>query len=355
MASIRPFPLHRLNATHAQALRRLGSGGRGGPIRGVLPDETPLSVRLSPVSFVERESMPSGGLLRLGLEWAGGRMLLDLSEAAGAAWLRATLGGAAFSALPPAWIEPALAHAVERISAVLEPLGRGSLRLSSITALAGESRAEGFHPLWLEVRAGQEQLNGLLQLDGLSLLLISSLMPEADQASDPLRHAEVPVRLRLGIGQTLLSLGELKTVQPRGVVFITEPWTHQPGELLLLTTEGAGRSGGLRALLSGTQLNIVERVKPMSMPAHDEATDSEEALALDRLPVRLTFDLGERILTLAELQALDAGSALSLDRPLQDFVTIRVNGVSVGEGQLVDMDGRLGVMVSRLSIGGLES
>jgi flagellar motor switch/type III secretory pathway protein FliN len=34
-------------------------------------------------------------------------------------------------------------------------------------------------------------------------------------------------------------------------------------------------------------------------------------------------------------------------------VTIRVNGQAVGEGQLVDMDGRLGVMVSRLSVGGL--
>jgi type III secretion protein Q len=65
----------------------------------------------------------------------------------------------------------------------------------------------------------------------------------------------------------------------------------------------------------------------------------------------LSFDLGERMVTLAELQTLDAGSVLGLDRPLQDFVTIRVNGVAVGEGQLVEMDGRLGVMVSRLSIG----
>lgn len=92
----------------------------------------------------------------------------------------------------------------------------------------------------------------------------------------------------------------------------------------------------------------------MATQAPSQSEADSEVGSLDQLPVRLSFDLGERVVTLAELQALDSGSALPLDRPLQDFVTIRANGAIVGEGQLVDMDGQLGVMVSRLSLTGLE-
>jgi type III secretion protein Q len=92
----------------------------------------------------------------------------------------------------------------------------------------------------------------------------------------------------------------------------------------------------------------------MNAPVQDDSSTGDRSDSIDQLPVCLSFDLGEKILTLAELQALDAGSAIQLDRPLQDFVTLRVNGQVVGEGQLVDMDGRLGVMVSRLSASGLR-
>ena len=87
----------------------------------------------------------------------------------------------------------------------------------------------------------------------------------------------------------------------------------------------------------------------MSSSSTEESDTDTELADLNQLPIRLTFDLGERTITLGELQALDAGSALPLERPLQDFVTIRANGAIVGEGQLVEMDGRLGVMISRLS------
>lgn len=353
MASLRPLPLQRLNATHAQALRRLGGQPEGLSIAGLLPGAAALHFRLTTLSLSERDALDGGRWLRLGLEWAGGRLLLDLTEAAAGAWWRASLGTEAHAALPAGWIEPALAFAVERVSARLESLGRGPLRLTSIAATAPGGRVEGFHPLWLEAALGAEQITGLLHLDSLSLLLVSSVMPAPGAASEGGRHGALPVALRLCIGQTRLEWSELRKLRPKGLVFIAEPWSSQAGELILQAPELAGRSWGLRAVMSGAQLNIIERVHLMNAPVQDDPSTGERSESLDQLPVRLSFDLGERILTLAELQALDAGSAINLDRPLQDFVTIRVNGLAVGEGQLVDMDGRLGVMVSRWSMSGL--
>ena len=53
-------------------------------------------------------------------------------------------------------------------------------------------------------------------------------------------------------------------------------------------------------------------------------------------------------LSLAQLKALQPGQTLALQRPAQEYVTIRANGMPIGTGQLVDIDGRLGVAVGSL-------
>ncbi|GAB1387144.1 hypothetical protein MASR1M59_22920 [Melaminivora sp.] len=70
--------------------------------------------------------------------------------------------------------------------------------------------------------------------------------------------------------------------------------------------------------------------------------------SLADLPVRLSFDLGELTLTLAQLQALQPGQALALGRPLAGAVQVRANGVLIGAGELVQIDGQLGVSLSHL-------
>ena len=77
-----------------------------------------------------------------------------------------------------------------------------------------------------------------------------------------------------------------------------------------------------------------------------DADDTE--IAWDQMPVHLSFDLGQKTISLAELRLLGAGQALSLGRPLQHGVTIRANGAVIGSGQLVDIDGQFGVLVGEL-------
>ena len=85
----------------------------------------------------------------------------------------------------------------------------------------------------------------------------------------------------------------------------------------------------------------------MSAPTSPASSD-EAATSLQALPVRLSFDLGELSLTLAQLQALQPGQVLQLGHPLSAGVHIRANGVLLGEGDLVEIDGQLGVSVRSL-------
>jgi flagellar motor switch/type III secretory pathway protein FliN/pSer/pThr/pTyr-binding forkhead associated (FHA) protein len=63
------------------------------------------------------------------------------------------------------------------------------------------------------------------------------------------------------------------------------------------------------------------------------------------LPVRIHIVVGEKEMTLAELQGVAPGSIIALGRGKQDPVKLAVNGKLAGEGQLVEIDGRLGVKV----------
>ena len=85
------------------------------------------------------------------------------------------------------------------------------------------------------------------------------------------------------------------------------------------------------------------------MPAEDIlATPDEEPVGLNQLPIQVSFDLGERTLTLGELRSLQVGQSLELGRALPSVVSLRVNGALIGTGELVEIDRRLGVTISTL-------
>ena len=77
---------------------------------------------------------------------------------------------------------------------------------------------------------------------------------------------------------------------------------------------------------------------------------AEAASLLGDLPVRLTFDLGTQLLTLDELQSVGPGHVFDLGLLPQKAVSIRLNGLLAGEGELVEIDGRVGVAVGRFHL-----
>ena len=76
-----------------------------------------------------------------------------------------------------------------------------------------------------------------------------------------------------------------------------------------------------------------------------DADTSAGAFDVDGLPVQLIFVAGEMEIPLRELHAMAPGYVFDLRRPVERHVEIRANGRTVGTGELVDIDGRVGVRV----------
>jgi type III secretion system YscQ/HrcQ family protein len=87
------------------------------------------------------------------------------------------------------------------------------------------------------------------------------------------------------------------------------------------------------------------------MPDDNAQGDSDltEPIAIEDLPVTLSFDCGSVTLPLAQVEQLAEGQVLPTSRAVDDYVSIRANGAVIGRGVLMQVDGRLAVNITELS------
>ncbi|WP_296257732.1 MULTISPECIES: FliM/FliN family flagellar motor switch protein [unclassified Pseudomonas] len=71
--------------------------------------------------------------------------------------------------------------------------------------------------------------------------------------------------------------------------------------------------------------------------------------ALDRLPMALTLRCGSLNLTLGDLRRISAGTVLEVSGITPGFATLCHGERVVAEGELVDVDGRLGLQITRMA------
>lgn len=76
-----------------------------------------------------------------------------------------------------------------------------------------------------------------------------------------------------------------------------------------------------------------------------EAAHNESAPNLGQLPLQVHVIIAEKELTLAEANNLTTGTILELDHQNDGRVSLAINGKILGEGQLVEVEGRLGVRI----------
>ena len=173
--------------------------------------------------------------------------------------------------------------------------------------------------------------------------LVSGL-PEAQNglADDP----SLPIVLRAELGTTRLPLQMLQDLVTGDTVLMEHPFIGQDGQLWL------GLGGlGLRVAWQDSQLIVTRTLAPtgLVMLTDNDTAAGASPQPLDGVPVTLHFDLGDRSIPLGELKALQVGQVLELDRPLSQPVRIRANGALIGTGELVEIDGRLGVTIATLA------
>ena len=344
--------LPRLTANQAQALSLIAR--HGSAIALALPPAEGAQASAWHVSLTPGapDALRAAADWRADLEWAGAALRLHLPRGAATAWLNARAPDlAAGAALPEPLLGAALESLLgETVAALARVSPGGSPRVLETGA---DANAAPLAHVWtVSARAATGDVAyAVLETDDFALMLLAGLLgqttPGADNAIDP---DALPVTLRAELGAAWLPASELRALQPGDVVLLTEYLVTAQGELWL----GIPQGQGLRVRAESSSYTVTQgwtSLMTQTAPPAEAAPGAPDTapLDVDAIPVRLTFDLGERTLTLAELRRLQPGETFDLQRPLADGpVMIRANGALVGTGALVEIDGRVGVTVARL-------
>lgn len=361
--SATPVSLLRLSRAEAQARTTIAQRAIGLPLR---LGSTQWQARLVPVIAPEPLLDSSAGTW-LHFEWAGAVLALHLPQAAIEQVLAAGLDHALLPELPPELLQSVLEAGLADVLQALQTLGRGVPQRTPFSD-PGTVPAHAFDVLLRSVD-GPEAVAARLHADGLGVLLLAGLLAQRAPQLRPTSDA-VPVLLRAELGCTRVSLDELQALALGDVVLVDTSFMGAQRTLWLSADGQAGLHVQLPATPAAPPLQDAEDANGATAPAApatpdfltvlhpwsslmpapipQDSADGATAAALQALPVRLSFDLGEVSLTLAQLQALQPGQTLALGHPLAGAVRIRANGALLGEGDLVEIDGQLGVSVRTL-------
>lgn len=157
------------------------------------------------------------------------------------------------------------------------------------------------------------------------------------------KWGELPIPVRFMVGVTDLSIKVFNELKRRDVIILDESWVGPGTDAIAINF---GRRYAAAGVLAGCTITLTGPLEEIM--GEDEEEYLDEAESLGKLSVRLSFDLGKRSISLAELMQLGPGYVFDLGRDIRKAVTIRANGSPIGEGEIVDVDGRIGVVVLRL-------
>lgn len=299
----------------------------------------------------------------LELTWAGARFFIQLPAAGATQLVEPLLDGAALDDLPAALSQVVLEAALSDATKLLQALGHGIPRFERVARHQGDSGAPWPHVcrLHLQARQSSAAIAGVLRTTAAGLLVIARLVSQRKPLPNPASEA-FAIRLRAEIGVTTLTADVaadlLPSLEPGDVLLMAHCYLGAQ-RVLWLSADGVG---GLHVQVPPTDgapdaptLTII-RSWTDSMPT-PEATDTPDgmfddsdgltmtAASPDKIPVRLSFDVGSVTLTLSEARALQPGQVVTLGHPLCGPVNIRANGALIGDGDLVEIDGELGVSI----------
>ena len=94
--------------------------------------------------------------------------------------------------------------------------------------------------------------------------------------------------------------------------------------------------------MNGTDAEL-EPGAPAGDPQPSSQPESNSSVAAEDLPIHLAFIAGEVAVPLRELRRIKPGYVFNLRQPIDRHVEVRANGQTIGRGELVDVDGRVGV------------
>jgi type III secretion system YscQ/HrcQ family protein len=172
---------------------------------------------------------------------------------------------------------------------------------------------------------------------------IQHLLPRREEYALP---GSIVWPFNFSLGHVELTLAELREIEKGDVVLFLEN-----SELLFPHPLSRGWSGSLEKAESWSfhVERYFERSWRMESKSDPELKNADgektQKPRFDDLPILLHVVLGEKEMTLAQANHLIPGSIVELETRQGDAVGLAVNGKQVGKGELVDVDGKLGVRI----------
>jgi type III secretion protein Q len=318
------------------------------------------------------------------LDWSGARVWVGIPPAACHAWLSAALPQIDIG-FPSGWM---LDAAVESMMADIAATLAASIDGADLHVVAHDSElAERDCPHQWAVTVQALVSDSLavitLKTDDLGLALLADALSRREPENSGIDLDTMMLPLRVSVGTTAVQAAELRDARTGDVIILDQCLLGPAGALWLGMADGRGfRVGpaepafdpagsgaiqnvgmpGLADAASSSSFVVIEGWSlPMSQTTTNEfildtgnvqgpvQEDARESLDITTIPVRLTFDMGEQTVMLSELRRLQPGHVFQLSTSVADGpVFIRANGSCVGAGELVDVDGRVGVRILRL-------
>lgn len=164
-------------------------------------------------------------------------------------------------------------------------------------------------------------------------------------------RAPWPLRCRLLLGSTRLAAWELGQLEVADVLFIEHPPPGR-GRVRAALFFGQGETSAFLAQIEDREISIVDDNPSRQVMLDGDADDAApgEASLLDRVELTVRFWIGGRRFAWREIQALQAGSVVTLDHDVADAeVLLVVDGQRIGRGRLVAVGDKLGVRIASIA------
>ncbi|AZC84007.1 FliM/FliN family flagellar motor switch protein [Pseudomonas chlororaphis] len=340
---VQALHLRTLPIAEAKIRERLGAGLY---LRLAPPQRATLSLRLAPVAFTQAPTTA--------LETACGLLWLDNAQA-----LLSQLSECPIILAEPqteseedTWYWPLYnRYLVPELQALLSPL-----------RLVRAQPCPGFDCL-LELRNSQDQCSvSRLRLTADTLLHLLE-----QSAWQPLtNHLNWPMRLALVLGHCPLNVDQLGSLRPGDVLLADQALFSAAGkgyldigtcrlhlqqastDALTFTLTELEDLPMTASLDHFTLPNSEHLAQELLAPSADLPADSPHTQRFDDLPLALTLRAGTLNLSLGQLRHLTVGSVLSFSGCIPGQAMLCQGEHILARGELVNIDGRLGLQITRL-------
>jgi type III secretion system YscQ/HrcQ family protein len=151
---------------------------------------------------------------------------------------------------------------------------------------------------------------------------------------------EQKTRVHFELGSLKLSVRDLRALEASDILFLQESQYFQTSIIYARLA-----SGQIYEVAHTAQDKVQFQTGESVMAENEQETSIAD---IDDMPIMLSFDLGEEMMTFKQVSLLKPGHILNLKKPFSGLVKIRSQNQTIGQGELVDIEGKVGIRITRL-------